>query len=61
MKSELVKIDFKKMSVAFRNHVIQKAIIAGNTIVYLKDGKIIEEDPKISNLVNGIGREGEMV
>ncbi|MFN7493164.1 MAG: hypothetical protein ACK5RG_09635 [Cyclobacteriaceae bacterium] len=46
MKSEVVKIDFKKMSVAFRNHVIQKAIVSGNTIVYLKEGKIVEEDPK---------------
>jgi ABC-type uncharacterized transport system ATPase component len=52
MKSDKVKIDFKIMSVAFRNHVIQKAIIAGNAIVYLKDGKIVEEDPRNSKLVD---------
>ena len=41
-----VNIDFKKMSVAFRKHVLLKALKAGSTIVYMKDGELVEEDPK---------------
>jgi ABC-type proline/glycine betaine transport system ATPase subunit len=47
MKTKFVSIDFTKMAVAFRKHVLEKALNAGSTIVYMKDGKLIEEDPKI--------------
>jgi ABC-type proline/glycine betaine transport system ATPase subunit len=47
MKPQSVNIDFTKMAVAFRKHVLEKALNAGSTIIYMKDGKLIEEDPKI--------------
>jgi hypothetical protein len=45
MKSVLVHKNFRIIAKALREHVRHKAYIAGNTIVYLKDGQIIEEDP----------------
>ena len=41
-----VNIDFKVMQQALKQSVRDKAIKAGSTIVYLKDGRLIEEDPK---------------
>ena len=46
MKEKLVHIDFKKMEKGFRDNVRKKAILAGSTIVYKKNGHLIEEDPK---------------
>jgi ABC-type proline/glycine betaine transport system ATPase subunit len=46
MNTESVNIDFKRMAVAFRKHVLEKALNAGSTIIYMRNGKIIEEDPK---------------
>lgn len=43
-----VDIDFKVMSQAMREHVRRKASRAGSTIIYKKDGALIEEDPTIS-------------
>ena len=40
-----VNINFKKMSLAYRAHVRLKAKKAGNTIVYIRDGNLIEENP----------------
>jgi len=48
MKASPVNIDFKKVEKTFREYVRQKAIDAGSTIVYIKDGFLIEEDPKTS-------------
>ena len=48
MKSPQVHINFKIMEKAFREHVRKKAIQAGSTIIYKKDGQLIEEDPKTS-------------
>gem|GEM_PF-6884481 len=36
------------MAVHFERHVREKAIRAGNTIVYVIDGQMIEEDPTSS-------------
>jgi len=48
MKTPQVNIDFKKMEKAFREHVRKKAMQAGNTIIYKKNGQLIEEDPATS-------------
>ena len=48
MKFPQVNINFKIMEKAFREHVRKKAIQAGITIIYKKDGQLIEEDPKTS-------------
>jgi hypothetical protein len=42
---ELVQINFDIIGKAFEKHVRQKAILAGNTIVYAINGQLIEEDP----------------
>jgi len=42
------KIDFSALAVHFERHVREKAIRAGNTIVYVIDGQMIEEDPTSS-------------
>lgn len=34
------------MENAYRTYVRKKAILAGSTIVYAKNGQLIEEDPK---------------
>jgi hypothetical protein len=46
MDTEKVNIDFKLMCKALKENVCDKAIKANSTIVYLQDGKLIEEDPK---------------
>ncbi len=51
MKSPQVHINFKIMEKAFREHVRKKAIQAGSTIIYKKDGQLIEEDPKTSKKI----------
>ena len=42
----MVKIDFQRMGKAFQRHIRQKAARCGGTIVYLRNGKLMEEDPK---------------
>lgn len=37
------------MQQALKKRVRDKAIKAGSTIIYLKDGNLIEEDPKTSS------------
>jgi ribosomal protein L18E len=49
MKTGPVNINFAKMAVAFRKHVRLKALNAGSYIVYLKNGQIVEENPKDSS------------
>ncbi len=49
-----VNIDFKKMAVAFRKHVLDKALNAGSTIIYMKDGMLIEEDPRTAQILKSI-------
>ena len=39
------------MAIAFRKHVLEKALNAGGTIIYMKNGKLIEEDPKNSQVL----------
>ena len=51
MKVPQVQINFKIMEKAFREHVRKKAIQAGSTIIYKKDGHLIEEDPKTSKKI----------
>lgn len=46
MRLKKVNIDFKVMQQALKQSVRDKAIKAGSTIVYLKDGCLIEEDPR---------------
>jgi len=48
MNPKQVNIDFKKMEKAFREHVRRKATLAGSTIIYKKNGQLIEEDPATS-------------
>ena len=48
MNPRQVNIDFKKMATAFREHVRRKAMLAGSTIIYKKNGQLIEEDPATS-------------
>ena len=45
MQSPDVKIDFQVMERTFRQFVRAKAIKAHSTIVYVENGKLIEEDP----------------
>lgn len=46
MKKGLVNIDFKVMAKALREYVRKTALLSGNTIVYLKSGEVVEENPK---------------
>lgn len=48
MTNTEVNIDFQIMAKAMREHVRNKATRAGSTIVYKKNGALIEEDPKNS-------------
>ena len=48
MNPRPVNIDFKKMATAFGEHVRRKAMLAGSTIIYKKNGQLIEEDPATS-------------
>jgi len=50
VKPKQVNIDFKKMEKAFREHVIKKAMLVGSTIIYKKNGQLIEEDPATSKI-----------
>lgn len=54
MEKSQVNIDFKLMETAYREYVREKAILAGSTIVYVKDGQLIEENPKTleKNILN---------
>jgi hypothetical protein len=51
MKAPQVNIDFKKMEKAFREHVRRKATEAESTIIYKKNGQLIEEDPATSKKI----------
>lgn len=44
MKTVAVNINFKRMSVAFREHVRLKAKNAGSSIVYLQGDKLVKEN-----------------
>jgi hypothetical protein len=46
MNSYSVYINFETMASALRDHVRRKAIEAENTIIYVVQGQLIEEDPK---------------
>ncbi len=48
MTTPQVNIDFKKMEKAFREHVRRKAMLTGSTIIYKKNGQLVEEDPATS-------------
>ncbi len=51
MKSVLIHKNFEAFAKSFRMYVRKKAIAYGNTITYLKDGKIIEENPKDGSVI----------
>ena len=51
MKVPQVQINFKIMEKAFREHVRKKAIQVGSTIIYKKDGQLIEENPVTSEKI----------
>jgi hypothetical protein len=55
MQKKAVQINFEIMGKAFWEFVLQKAIKADSTIVYEKDGVLIEENPKTStkSVLNG--------
>ena len=46
MKTKKVNIDFKIMQKAMKEAVRAKALLYGSSIVYLKDGQLIEEYPR---------------
>lgn len=46
MKSSHVYINYDALARAFGKHVRKKAATANSTIIYLRDGAIVEEDPK---------------
>lgn len=46
MSRSPVNINFIEMAKALRSHVREKAARSNSTIVYLKDGVIVEENPK---------------
>ncbi len=46
MTKSQVNINFEVMAKAMREHVRNKATLAGSTIIYKKNGVLIEEDPK---------------
>ena len=48
MKKGLVNIDFKVMAKALRAHVLKTALLSDSTIVYIKGGEMVEENPKTS-------------
>lgn len=45
MKKSVVHIDFDALGRIFQAHIRAKAREAGGSIVYMKDGKIVEETP----------------
>ena len=48
MQKELVNINFEVLAKAMREHVRNKAALAGSTIIYKENGVLIEEDPRNS-------------
>ncbi|MEP7167887.1 MAG: hypothetical protein ABI855_00805 [Bacteroidota bacterium] len=46
MKETLVNIDFKVMAKALKEFVRKNAVLSDNTIVYIKSGQVVEENPK---------------
>ena len=46
MSSPQVHIDFKKMQSAIKAYVRRKAEISGSNIIYVKNGQLIQENPK---------------
>lgn len=46
MPSSLVHIDFKKMQSAIWIYVRRKAEVSGSNIIYVKNGQLIQENPK---------------
>lgn len=46
MPSSEVHIDFKKMQSAIMAYVRRKAEISGSDIIYVKNGQLIQENPK---------------
>jgi hypothetical protein len=46
MPSPQVHIDFKKMQTAIKAYARRKAEISGSNIIYVKNGQLIQENPK---------------
>ena len=43
-----VNIDFRLLGIALQKYIREKATKSGSTILYKKDGQLIEEDPRTS-------------
>lgn len=50
MKSKQVNIDFAIMQKAMKEAVRAKALQFGSSIIYLKDGNLIEENPRTNTI-----------
>ncbi len=48
MITSQVNIDFKLLSIAFKKYIREKAKKSNSTILYKKDGQLIEENPTTS-------------
>ena len=46
MKTQYVHIDYDAMARAFSQHVREKAARVNGTIIYMRNGEFIEENPK---------------
>lgn len=56
MKTKNVNIDFGVMQKAMKKAVREKALQFGSSIVYIKDGQLVEENPR-TNTIRLIKRE----
>jgi hypothetical protein len=50
MKSSAINIDFKAMAKAIKEAVRKKAALVESSVVYIKDGKLIEEFPQTNTI-----------
>ena len=46
-----VNIDFEVMRYAVKKHAREKAIKFGSTLIYVENGRLIEEDPSSSKKI----------
>lgn len=56
MKTKKVNIDFGVMQKAIKIAVREKALQFGSSIIYLKDGELMEENPR-AKTIRSIQRE----
>jgi hypothetical protein len=56
MKTKHVNIDFTVMQKAMKKAVREKALQFGSSIIYLKDGELVEENPR-TKTIRSVKRE----